>query len=138
MHLIYLDESGNTGTDLKDLQQPVFVLAALIVPETCWQPLEADLESSFKTILPESSFEGVEVHGSDLRGGRANFKGQDLAIRIRLRDEWLKIAQKHQLKVVYRAIAKKTVRAMDASIIRDRHQDQSSRRCFCTGRRGCR
>ena len=33
MHLISLDESGNTGTDLKDPQQPIFVLAALIVPE---------------------------------------------------------------------------------------------------------
>jgi hypothetical protein len=34
MHLVYLDESGNTGTDLKDKQQPIFVLAALIVSET--------------------------------------------------------------------------------------------------------
>ncbi len=68
MHLIYLDESGNTGTDLKDGQQPVFVLAALIVPETCWQHLETDLEASFKGLLPTTSFDGVEVHGSDLRG----------------------------------------------------------------------
>lgn len=34
MHLVYLDESGNTGKDRKDSQQPVFVLAAMIVPET--------------------------------------------------------------------------------------------------------
>lgn len=107
MHLIYLDESGNTGTDLKDAQQPVFVLAALIVPETCWQQLEADLEASFKNFLPAISFEGVEVHGSDLRGGRGHFRGQSLQVRIALRDEWLKIAQKHHLKLVYRAIVKK-------------------------------
>ena len=107
MHLIYLDESGNTGTDLKDTQQPVFVLAALIVPETCWQQLEIDLEASFKSLLPAIFLDDLEVHGGDLRGGRGSFKGQDLTVRIALRDEWLKIARKHQLKVVYRAIVKK-------------------------------
>jgi Protein of unknown function (DUF3800) len=33
MYLIYLDESGNTGNNLQETQQPVFVLAALLVPE---------------------------------------------------------------------------------------------------------
>jgi len=28
MHLIYLDESGNSGTNLTDPQQPIFVLGA--------------------------------------------------------------------------------------------------------------
>ena len=31
MHLIYFDESGNTGNNLEDPQQPVFVLGALVV-----------------------------------------------------------------------------------------------------------
>ena len=30
MYLVYLDETGNTGTDLSDSQQPIFVLSALI------------------------------------------------------------------------------------------------------------
>jgi hypothetical protein len=40
MHLIYLDESGQTGTNLRDTVQPVFVLGALIVPESVWLALE--------------------------------------------------------------------------------------------------
>jgi hypothetical protein len=107
MHLVYMDESGNTGTDLKDAQQPVFVLAALIVPEACWQKLEADLEATLPKFLPNVPADELEVHGGDLRGGRNSFKGMPLAARIALRDEWLKIAQTHQLKVVYRAIVKK-------------------------------
>lgn len=106
MHLVYMDESGNTGNHLKDPQQPVFVLAALIVPETCWQRLESDLEESLAVHLPNLLPENVEMHGSDLRGGRGTFKGISLATRIALRDEWLTIAQKHQLRVVYRAIEK--------------------------------
>lgn len=44
MHLIYLDESGNSGNNLGDPQQPIFVLGALVVPEACWLALEKDLE----------------------------------------------------------------------------------------------
>lgn len=107
MHLVYLDESGNTGTDLKDSQQPVFVLAGLIVPEDCWQELEADLEATLPTFLSKIPPDVIEVHGGDLRGGRGRFKGIPLDSRIALRDEWLKIAQRHKLKLVYRAIVKR-------------------------------
>jgi len=34
MNLVYIDESGNTGLNLKDPQQPVFLLAAMILPES--------------------------------------------------------------------------------------------------------
>ncbi len=40
MHLIYFDESGNTGNNLNDHQQPIFVLCALAVPEDRWLQVE--------------------------------------------------------------------------------------------------
>jgi hypothetical protein len=43
LHLLDLDESGNTGTNLNDTEQQVLLLAALIVPAAAWQPLERDL-----------------------------------------------------------------------------------------------
>ena len=43
MHLIYLDESGQSGNNLNDLSQPIFVLAALVVPEARWLPVEKEL-----------------------------------------------------------------------------------------------
>jgi hypothetical protein len=105
--LVYLDETGSTGTDLTDSQQPVFVLAALIVPEACWQALEADLEGAISKHLPELSKAGHEVHAADLRAGRRAFKGVPVDTRIALRDDWLQIAQSHNLKLVYRAIVKR-------------------------------
>jgi Protein of unknown function (DUF3800) len=107
MHLIYLDESGNTGADLNDEQQPVFVLGALVVPDTCWQELERDLETAIATRFPALARDDIEVHGADLRGGRQHFKGVSVADRIALRDEWLRIGDAHELRFIYRAIEKR-------------------------------
>ena len=43
MILVYLDESGNSGNNLTHPQQPLFCLAALLVPESSWVAVEADL-----------------------------------------------------------------------------------------------
>ena len=69
MHLIYIDESGNTGRNLADLQQPVFVLGALVVPEGLWQTIEIALEQAIKDHGPESLDGDEEIHGVDLRQG---------------------------------------------------------------------
>ncbi len=61
MHLVYFDESGNSGNNQNDPQQPIFVLGALIVPETCWQAVEADLESSVEELFPGIAASGAEI-----------------------------------------------------------------------------
>ena len=107
MHLIYLDESGNTGNNLGDSEQPIFLLGALIVPEGCWQALERDLEMDLEQRFPEIASTGAEMHSSDLRAGRGVFKGVPVPDRIALRDSWLEIAHRHDLKFVCRSIEKK-------------------------------
>ncbi len=47
------------------------------------------------------------MHSSDLRAGRGAFKGVPVSDRIALRDSWLAIARKHELKFVCRSIEKK-------------------------------
>lgn len=106
MHLIYFDESGNSGTNLADPQQPVFVLGALIVPETTWQAVEADLEKSLDRHLPPPRPVRFEVHAGDLRQGTGDFKGVPISTRLSIRDEWLQLAAKHELRFIYRAITK--------------------------------
>jgi hypothetical protein len=106
LHLVYLDESGNTGTNLNDTQQPLFLLAALIVPEVVWQPLERDLEEAITRHIPTIA-DGDEIHATDLRSGKGAFKGIEVSVRLALSDDWLTIANNHGLKLVYRAIVKK-------------------------------
>ncbi len=106
MYLIYFDESGNSGTNLADPQQPVFVLGALIVPETAWQSVESDLEAALDKHMPPPRSPGFEVHAGDLRQGTGDFKGVSVANRLALRDAWLGLAAKHGLRLIYRAITK--------------------------------
>ena len=105
--MVYFDESGNSGNNLNDQEQPIFVLGALIVPETCWQQLEDDLESALATHQPALAAAGAEIHSGDLRASRGCFKGIAAAERVALRDAWLGVARKHPLKFVYRSIEKK-------------------------------
>lgn len=107
MNLIYMDESGNTGTNLQDEQQPVFALGALIIPEEKWQSLEADLEQSVEGFYPSPRPENFEVHAKELLSGDNYFKSYSIPQRLALRDMWLDIAVRHELTFVYRAITKK-------------------------------
>ena len=106
MHLLYFDESGNSGTNLGDPQQPIFVLGSLIVYESAWKAVEKDLESALSDRLPEPRPVGFEVHAGDLRQGTGFFKSISVADRLRLRDDWLQIAARHRLPFIYRAITK--------------------------------
>jgi len=106
MHLIYFDESGNSGTNLADPQQPIFVLGALIVPARSWQAIEADLEKSLNAHLPPPRDSRFEIHAGDLRQGTGSFKGVPVAKRVAIRNDWLGIAASHQLRFIYRAITK--------------------------------
>lgn len=106
MHLIYIDESGNSGNNLSDPQQPIFVLGALVVPEIKWLALEDEIE---RLITPFRQSSGVkfEIHAHELARGEGCFKGVSLPERLKLRDDLLDLAAGHQLKFIYRSIIKK-------------------------------
>jgi len=106
MYIVYLDETGNTGTNLSDSQQPVFLLSALLVPEGKWQALEKDLQIAIDSYFPERP-EGFEVHAAHVRNGGGLFRKHPISYRIQFRDEWFGIARRHDLKLIYRAIDKK-------------------------------
>jgi hypothetical protein len=108
MQLVYLDESGNSGLNLKDPFQPVFLLCALIVAEDKWQALETDLRLVLDAKFPNwKTIQDFEVHASDLRSARGCFKDVSVADRIALRDAWMEAGIKHGVKLIARSINKK-------------------------------
>ncbi len=107
MHLVYFDESGQSGTNLNDKAQPIFVLAALVVPETAWLPLERDLQTAVEKYFPAPRPDKFEIHATALRNGEGYFRQFTVTHRLAFRDACLGAARQHGLKLIYRAIVKR-------------------------------
>ena len=83
MHLVYIDETGNTGKNLNDPQQPIFLLCAMLIHKDNWQNLEKMLQSICDEHLGEKAKrDGFEIHATEIRNGKGVFKGMPVADRI--------------------------------------------------------
>jgi len=82
MYLVYLDESGNSGTNLSDTQQPIFILGALVVEESKWRSVEAGLEAIVEQHFPSPRPSSFEMHATELRNGKGYFRGIGVAQRL--------------------------------------------------------
>jgi hypothetical protein len=107
MHFIYLDESGNTGNNLNDSAQPIFVLGALIVPEEKWLKLEEELTAAIDRSFPPPRPHDFEVHATEIINPRGYFRSFPIEKRLHFFQSWLGIAHRSGLKFIYRAIEKK-------------------------------
>ncbi len=112
MHLIYMDETGNTGTNLNDTAQPVFALAALIISEDQWQFVEAQIRLILNSHFPDRPL-NFEIHAAELNSPRHHDYLRNYSVRQRLdfRDELFNMAADADLKLVYRALVKKRFQA---------------------------
>lgn len=106
MHLIYIDESGNTGNNLTDPHQPIFLLAALVVPESQWLVVENSLVAQLDKHFPKRP-DDFEVHANEIINPRGYFRAFSIAQRLDFIGAWLGVARKFELKVIHRAILKK-------------------------------
>ncbi len=108
MHLVYIDETGNTGKNLNDSQQPVFLLCAMLIHKEKWQPLEKKLQQICTTHLDEKAeIERFEIHATEIRNGNGVFRGMSVSDRIAFRDQLLQVAIDANAKLIYRSIEKK-------------------------------
>lgn len=107
MYLVYLDESGNSGTNLNDSQQPIFILGALVVEESKWRDIEAGLESIVEAHFPAPRPVNFEMHATELRNGKGYFRGFTVGERLAAWHECMELATAQGLRFIYRSIAKK-------------------------------
>jgi hypothetical protein len=90
MHLCYIDEAGSTGKDLASAQQPVFVMAGLLVSDEKWKKTERESLRIIKSAFGGAPPRGFEMHAGDLlapsgQGPFAGWKRQarnDLAVDL--------------------------------------------------------
>lgn len=76
MYLLYADESGNTGTDLDNKQQPIFVLCGLAVKSDDWYNINYMFQKRKEEICPD--LKSSEIHTTDIFSASKNkSKGYD-------------------------------------------------------------
>lgn len=106
MILVYLDESGNSGNNLAHPQQPVFCLAALLVSESAWMEVEGELFREIERFFPDPRPETFEIHAAELINPRGYFRSFTIQHRLDFFAAALRIAERHSLRVIHRAIVK--------------------------------
>lgn len=107
MILAYIDESGDTGINLSDKQQPVFVLGAMLVPQLQWKSLEQQVKTIVASFFEEDILNTFELHTMDLVNRKKFFKHMTLDQTKEFRNLCLQLIQDYKFKIVYRSIEKK-------------------------------
>ena len=78
----------------------------MVVPEAHWQELEVQLSGAVDRHFRDRP-EKFEVHATELRTARGFCKGMSVTARVAFRDEWMGIAARLNVRLIYRAIEKR-------------------------------
>jgi hypothetical protein len=81
MHFFYLDETGCTGADLANPQQPIFVLGGISVKDQGWRETTDQIRKEISAFFDGAAPPNVELHASDLLAGKGLFAQFDQEAR---------------------------------------------------------
>lgn len=86
MHFFYLDESGDTGANLEDDNQPIFVLAGLSVADKKWNNTKEKLDGIINGYFDGEIPDNFELHSHELLSpnGEGPFTGHEIEKRLEL------------------------------------------------------
>ena len=71
MYLMYIDESGNTGTDYKNKEQPILTMSGVIVKDTNWLEINNELSELKRELFGKSD---IEIHAALMYNPKHNPK----------------------------------------------------------------
>lgn len=108
MHFFYLDESGDSGRNLDDFQQPLFVLAGLSVADKKWNNIKDSLDKRVTDYFNNCVTQNFELHSHELLSpqGEGPFAQHPIDERIQLAYDLLKLIDRRGHHIHYLAIDK--------------------------------
>jgi len=108
MHFFYLDETGCTGADLANAQQPIFVLGGVSVRDEGWVATNTAVAGVLNDYFGGAVPAGFELHATDLLSpeGIGPFAGHDRLRRNQLAKDLLAVLVERRHQVHYVAIDK--------------------------------
>ncbi|MEA1911984.1 MAG: DUF3800 domain-containing protein [Spirochaetota bacterium] len=96
MTLVYLDESGDTGTNFSDPQQPIFVLGSLLIKQQIWKELEKKYNSIIGEAFNNQIPVNFELHTMDMVSRRGFFVDSTKSFPLQLIDLVLYFVRKYE------------------------------------------
>ena len=81
MHFFYVDETGCTGADLTNADQPIFVLGGIDVTDEKWRETHGLIRETLRGFFGGTLPEDFELHATDLVNGKGLFASKERADR---------------------------------------------------------
>lgn len=103
MHFFYIDESGDTGRDLLNAEQPIMVLGGLSVSDEKWNNTQIEFDRIINAYFNGQVPQNFELHCTDLLSpqGNGHFAGQPMKQRTQLAKDLLNILNTQSHSVHY-------------------------------------
>jgi Protein of unknown function (DUF3800) len=79
MNFFYVDETGCTGADLSNAEQPIFVIGGIDVTDEKWRDTHGLIRQTLRGFFGGTLPKNFELHATDLENGKGFFasKGRD-------------------------------------------------------------
>ena len=111
MHFFYIDESGDTGRDLLNAEQPIMVLGGVSLSDEKWNTTQVEFQRVITTYFNGNVPDDFELHSTELLSPNGNgpFAGHTMAQRTQLAKDLLNILVSQSHKAHYIAFDKKSL-----------------------------
>lgn len=111
MHFFYIDESGDTGRDLLNADQPIMVIGGVSLSDEKWNNTQIAFEKVISEYFKGQVPEDFELHSTDLLSpkGNGHFTGQPISDRTKLAKNLLNILVNQSHNVHYIAFDKRKI-----------------------------
>lgn len=96
MKFLYLDDSGNSGVNLDDKEQPLFVLGGVVINADKWVEIHEHIEK----IKRQYDIQNKELHAIEIINGKGIFKKFDIDKKYDLIKELLQIIVDFELDII--------------------------------------
>ena len=119
MHFYYLDESGDTGANLDDLDQPVMILGGVSVRDKAWNQTQEKLDAKLRKFFGGTIPDDFELHATDLLSpeGDGAFDGYSMQTRCGLCSSILDLLSERKHNVHYAAFDKQKVKNANLGMV---------------------
>jgi hypothetical protein len=106
MHFFYLDETGSTGANLADAEQPIFVIGGLSVTDEGWRQTTIAFNAALDGFFGGNRSPGTELHACDLIVGQGAFAEFNQQQRSALAHRYLDIIAERGHSIHFAAVDK--------------------------------